>query len=374
MPKNKRLHFKDVNTLRFFAFIPVFLYCILFLSNTKDEGVHNELTQLFQLLSRNSLDFFFFLSAFLLASQSLREYKYTDKFSLKNFYVRRILRILPLFVFGLLFAFLIHPWILNALKLNEIVAPSASSYLMLIPNYGAEYTKEQFIYLAVIWTIYMFIQFYFIWGLILRFLKDQLFYVSLFLMVIGIVARIMHISGDGSSYYVYIFDTLSYGVPIGIGGLLSLLIRNEHPLIEKLKSFTKSRVIMIYSIGTLFTISAYLFSFKGFGLTIIPLFTCLFYSYILIDQTFGKNSFVKLRTYKIFTHLGKLSYGLIFYQSIVSVLCIIGIDSLDFDLSSTSVKIAFLLASLTVSWIIADISYKIIEKPLLRLRREFKSI
>jgi peptidoglycan/LPS O-acetylase OafA/YrhL len=57
-------------------------------------------------LSRNSIylrcfngalgvDIFFVLSGFLITSICLKEYKLTGNLSLKNFYVRRILRIIP---------------------------------------------------------------------------------------------------------------------------------------------------------------------------------------------------------------------------------------------------------------------------------------
>ncbi|MBK6527004.1 MAG: hypothetical protein IPG07_16525 [Crocinitomicaceae bacterium] len=96
MPKTKRLHFKDLDALRFFGFIPVFLFSVLFLSSTDTEGFHHEMLLVIGYLKINSFDFFFFISSFLLTSQGLREYKYNQSFALKSFYLRRFIRFLPL--------------------------------------------------------------------------------------------------------------------------------------------------------------------------------------------------------------------------------------------------------------------------------------
>ena len=75
MPKIKRLHYKDLNGLRFFAFLPVFFFiCAVLLKNDKVE-FSIELANLLGEISLGSFDFFFFLSAFLITSLALREYK-----------------------------------------------------------------------------------------------------------------------------------------------------------------------------------------------------------------------------------------------------------------------------------------------------------
>ena len=108
MTKIKRLHFKDLNGLRFLAFIPVFLLiCASLLRNDKSE-ITLQIFELFKYLGTNSFDFFFFLSSFLITSLAIREYKYREKFSLKKFYARRLLRILPLLILSFIFAFYFH--------------------------------------------------------------------------------------------------------------------------------------------------------------------------------------------------------------------------------------------------------------------------
>ncbi len=154
MPKNKRLHFKDINALKAIAFIPIYLFCILSLITSSQTGVLSEVTTIFGKIAQNSFDFFFFLSAFLITSHALREYKYMENFSLRNFIMRRILRISLVLIIALLFAFLVHPWLIKILDLHPITTPSAEPFLLLAPNYFSNFAGDQLIYLRVICSIY----------------------------------------------------------------------------------------------------------------------------------------------------------------------------------------------------------------------------
>ena len=128
----------------------------------------------------------------------------------------------------------------------------------------------------------------------------------------------------------------------------------------------------IYIFGVCLLCGGYVIAENFILVGLMPAFTSAFFGFLILDQTFGKNAPVKLRNNKVFSHLGKISYGLLVYQSMVNVLIVIGIDSLDFEISSVTVKVAFAVVGFVFSWIIADISYNFVEKPLHRLSREFK--
>ena len=368
MPKDKRLHFKDLNALRFFAFIPVFLFCVFYLTRTDNEGFHSEMTNLFEILATNSLDFFFFLSAFLLASHGLREYKYNESFSLKSFYIRRVLRVAPLFIISLLFAFLLHPVIIKILKLIAVNTPSFTDFFIHLPGTLTGFTKEQYIYLLIAWAVYMFIQYYLLIGIILKNFEKHLDKIALAAVIIGIAARIFHHFVD----LPFQFDFLSFGVAIGCGLYLAIKVRNNDKLIDRVKNIPKRLIVPLYITGLIVIVFTYLLSDHFVWISVAPLFTSIIFSFIVLEQTFGKNSAVKLRNNKLISHLGKISFGMIIYQSIINVLIVIGIDSLDFEINSVAVKAGFTALSFILSWIVADLSYNFFEKPLLRFRREFK--
>ncbi|MBD3637839.1 MAG: acyltransferase [Crocinitomicaceae bacterium] len=368
MGRKKRLHFKDLDALRFIAFIPVFLYCALYLMSSEDNPFISDMGNAMNYIKQNSIDFFFFLSSFLLTSHALREYKYHKSFALKSFYIRRMMRIFPVFAVALLFTFLIHPWIIKELGLTPISVPKPTSYVFLFPNYFAEITKEQYIYLVIVWTVYMFIQFYVFWGIILKFFIQQLKIVGIILVVVGIFSRVYHALSDST----FEFDTLSAGIPIGIGAFVAHIIRNDERTVDLIKHLSKGTHLLLYMGGVGALALGYLFFGDTLIGIIVPLLTCTFFGYVVIEQTYAKESLLKFRKNKIISRFGKISYGLIVYQSIIMVLGIIAVHSLEFDLSTPIIQIFFLIFSFTMTWLVADLSYRLYERPILNIKKEFK--
>lgn len=370
MPRNKRLHFKDLNALRGIAFFPIFLFCTLYYVSYEQNGMLKELNVFVEKIAYNSIDFFFLLSSFLLTSHALREYKYLEKFSLKNFYIRRIFRIAPVLIIALIFTFIFHPWMNEKLALHEISLPKAEPFLYMLPNYFSGPSNFEFLYLAIIAAVYMFLQFYFVWGIVLKYFNRFIPHIGIGLVLFGLVVRIIHVS-RGSDF---VLDTMAYGVPIGVGAFLAYAMRSDLKFIQQLKEVSKNVNTIIYIIGSLFVIGGYILTIKHIGTAFIPLITSIFYGYIIIDQTFGKNSFVKLKNQKLLTHFGRISYSLIIYQSIIGFMVMIAFESLEGNLNSPYALLLIFLSAFNGAIIAANISFKIIEKPLLRIRREFKKV
>lgn len=358
--------------MRALAFLPIYLFCILFLITKTQSGVLYEMSGFVGKIAKGSLDFFFFLSAFLITSHGLREYKYLDSFSLKNFLVRRLLRVISVLVFVLIFTFFVHPWLVDILDLKSklILVPSIEPYLILVPNYFSTFGGDQLIYLTITCSIYMFIQYYIVWGIVLKYLRNQLLIVSLIAVVVGIVSRIIHVMNDSD----FTLDTLAYGVPIGLGAIVAQSVRNEDRIVEHIKEFSKNTNSILYLFGVVLLLSGYIIANGTFLEAFIPILLCLFFGFVIVEQTFGKNSFVQLKSRKILTYLGKISYGLILYQAIIGVLVMLAVESLDFDLSSFYIIGLIIVAGFIGAVVVADISYKLFEKPLLRIRRAFKKV
>ena len=115
-------------------------------------------------------------------------------------------------------------------------------------------------------------------------------------------------------------------------------------------------------------------TFNTYSVFFIPILTGLFFGFVIIEQTFGKHSFVQFKTKKILTYLGKISYGIIVYQAIIGVLMIIAVQSLDINLNSFYMIGLIIIGCYVSSIVVADLSYKLLEKPILRIRREFKKV
>lgn len=370
MSKIRKLYFKDINSLRFIAYLPIFLFVCFYMLRTKKDGVINLLSDIFINLSINSIDFYFFISSFLITSLALREYKYKQTFSLRKFYIRKILRIVPILIIALIFALFFHSYIINLLQLSVIEKNSAMYYFLGVPNIFSDIQSNRFVYTTIIFSTYMVLQFYLIWGLVLKFLKNQLVIVSLIFIILGVLIRMIFISQS----MVFYFNPISYGVSIGLGGLIAYIIREKQSIIDQIKTLNKSKIVIIYTLGTLSIIGLYILSSKSNFMAFVPIITVPFYAFVVIEQTFCKKSIIKFRKLKIFNRLGRISFGLILFTPIVATVLNIAFESVDKGLESNLFKIIFVFATFVISWFIADISYNSYEKLFRYIRRDYKRI
>ncbi len=96
----RRFYQPELDGLRFYAFLGVFVFHTLPGQAAFYRGLHLPLPWLWGAVAKSGgagVDLFFALSAFLITSLLLRERGQTGEISLRQFYIRRILRIWPLY-------------------------------------------------------------------------------------------------------------------------------------------------------------------------------------------------------------------------------------------------------------------------------------
>ena len=107
-PNPSKLYFKNLHGFRFFAAALVILSHIELFK--KRAGLANLWdTPFFFEAGSAGVDFFFVLSGFLITSLLLKEMDETGKVDLKKFYLRRVLRIWPLYYLVLLLCYFVIP-------------------------------------------------------------------------------------------------------------------------------------------------------------------------------------------------------------------------------------------------------------------------
>jgi len=113
MSEKPKIFFPNLDGLRFFSFLIVFFSHIF---NTKRDYIKEESWYQFfkgQVFMDGDLgvSFFFVLSGFLITYLLLKEKEYAGKIDVKSFYIRRALRIWPLYFFSVFFGFVLFPLI-----------------------------------------------------------------------------------------------------------------------------------------------------------------------------------------------------------------------------------------------------------------------
>ncbi|MEP5070808.1 MAG: acyltransferase family protein, partial [Crocinitomicaceae bacterium] len=353
--------------MRFLAFIPILLFVIFYLMNSYEDGFITEASTALGYIKNNSIDFFFFLSAFLLTSHALREYKYNNSFSLRQYFVRRSFKITPLIIPLALFAFFLHPFITRILQLSDVTTPGISNNFLLTAN-NIVLSPEQFIYYGVLWIILLFICYYLILGFILKFMKDRLNIISYLLITIGMADRAFHVLENSN----HEFDLGSYGIAIGFGILAANYMRNEQRMVDYFKETAAISHFAIYAIGVVVIFGGYLF-FSGTYLSIlVPVLSSLVFSYVVFEQTYSKHSLFKFRKLKQLSKIGRMSYGQIVYLSMVAAITIIAMDSLELRMEGIGNQLIFCVVTVILTMLVARFSYNYIERPILNMKREFK--
>jgi len=107
-----------------------------------------------------TIDLFFILSGFLISTLLLEEWSKTGTISMRNFYVRRGLRLLPALFVLLAFVVLV-PIVTDWLPLKLTIAEAVSAAVYLYPV--VLFAKEGQVFLFHLWTLSVEEWFYFLW-------------------------------------------------------------------------------------------------------------------------------------------------------------------------------------------------------------------
>lgn len=369
MSPKRKLFYKDLDFLKFLALIPIILYICLYFLNSFKIGVIPNLTHAFSYIKIGAIEFFFFASTFLLCSLGLREHKYTNAFSLRSFITRRLLKLVPLTIPLVLFAFIIHPLIATFLGLTSVRIPSWSNGFLLAENFELMST-EQFVYIGALWFCLIFMLYSAIIGLLLKFAHRKLNIFGIILIAGGLGIRLLHLLNDTR----FDFDPLAFAVPVGIGLILANYVRNEQRFRDYFKDSSFGWHLIFYVLGFLTVVLGYVYSRGSYLSLLIPLVLGFCFSYTIMAQTFSKNSQIKFRNMKRLSKYGRMSYGIIIYFSIICSVLVVAMDSLEINLELIGNQLIFLCLAVVLTFTLALLSYEKIEKPISIFKREFKKV
>jgi peptidoglycan/LPS O-acetylase OafA/YrhL len=212
----------DIDGLRALAIVPVVLF------HAFPSVIHGGFI---------GVDIFFVISGFLIASILIQDIN-ADRFSILNFYSRRIRRIFPALI-TVLFSALIAGWFLlldtEYLQLAKHIVASAgfSSNFVLWSESGYFDNDATTKPLLHMWSLGIEEQFYIVWPLLLFFLvrktKNHKFYL-LSLTVISFAANI-YLIGRMANVAAF-YNPLTRFWELAIGGILAILMMRKERLIQ----------------------------------------------------------------------------------------------------------------------------------------------
>jgi peptidoglycan/LPS O-acetylase OafA/YrhL len=363
MLNNDRTYFYNLDGLRFFAFLCIFLYHFLWTIRMPffDYSISPIIRDIF-LGSSIGVNFFFVLSGFLITYLILEEEKYHFRFNVISFYVRRILRIWPVYFLSLLIGFTVIPLIQSSQNISSIESVKPLFFLIFLSNFNnILYGYPRIFNLGILWTIGVLIQFYLLWPLLFILFRKIRILIPIIIIVISVIFRFYNSSNLAILYY----HTFSVMSDFAVGSICALFIFRSNFIQHILHYLSTSQILLIYLIGILLVIfNGYIFT-TSFLISVERLLLSFFLAFIILEQNYAEHSFIKMGNMRLPTLLGKYTYGLYSFHTIV----IAFIVSISTTLNSNSFSILIIglefVISLLFSIILSLISYHLFEKRFL---------
>ncbi len=394
MTDNKPVYFKNLDGLRFFAFLAVFIsHAALFIGFNSESTLWLGVKKYILVNGDVGVSFFFVLSGFLITYLLFREKDSHGKISLKNFYTRRILRIWPVYFITLIVGFFLLPIIVGLFSASAgnpsllYNTPSFSVlpfYLFFLANFNLAFHGGASVPTDVLWSISVEEQFYLVWPWIIAFFPRKHL-----LKFIGGIILISTIYRYFNAYSLNIiaYSTFSVMSDLVIGSALAIFTYTKNHKTEKLRSFIRSisglKILCVYVFMFLLIFARHLILdvfyqsgtatgiiFYNIFTAIIPLILALAYAFIIFEQNESTKSLFKIGKLKTATFLGKISYGLYSYHIYAFTIVLLIASTLGFSIEYTSTIqwMIFSLLSLIFVFILAVVSYYGIEKWFLKAK------
>jgi peptidoglycan/LPS O-acetylase OafA/YrhL len=348
-------HLKGLDSLRAIAAL------IVVFSHLELLKGQNHIENIFEVVPSGHIGviLFFVLSGFLISFLLMKELEINQKISFRNFYMRRILRIWPLYYLIIILSFL----------LNES-SNSTMSYLLCItifPNV-AHAIGEGWASSPQIWSIGVEEQFYLIWPIILSMIftfRKKLLPIILISFIL-IFTLLPHALGFINvrffqSEYMLTIERFFYGTKyncLAIGAFIGIAYANRKKWVNLLNNN------FIFIPITIITLLMW-----GFNVVFVhfndEVFAILFA--LLILGAIGSET-IKIDT-NISKFLGKISYGIYMYHWLIIILVMKFLPFQE-NTSFYNLKLYFLVFGLTifVSWF----SFVFFEKKFLKLKIKYR--
>lgn len=316
-----------------------------------------------QILDRGFLgvDFFFVLSGFLITTLLLRERDRRGRFSLKNFYIRRALRILPVYGF-----------VVTALCVYYIGIKGQTQYLEAVPFYYlflSNFLVEHVPTLSITWSLSVEEQYYLIWPLLLMLLPSRLWGpVALGLVALNVGLAMMPPADPplAAGPLVFRLPNATYA-PIILGSLAAILL--HRPI-----SYARLRPLCAHPATPLagFAALALLLQFgpedvRGLQNLAIHLLMTLVLMALVVREHGALQDLLARRP---LIRIGQVSYGIYLYHLIALDLTLrlgarLGLAG---DSSDTGLMWLLLGSYSLLSWAMAELSFRTLEAFFRRFR------
>lgn len=362
--KEDRVYFYGLDELRAIAALLVYFHHVE-LFKTREGFAPFLGTTFYDAFTRkighNSVIAFFVLSGFLITYLLLKEKEVTGTIKIKDFYMRRIYRIWPLYFLVVFIGFVLMP-LLNSTglfavqkyytaRINALDYGSLTLFMLFLSNFAVRYFKPV-AGAAQSWSVSVEEQFYLIWPNIVKYIKSikHLMVLIVILLIIKVWGVQFIVSRYGTNLFLHGVEVVSIEYMF-VGALAAIFLFWDKTKEITLKIMGNSYLFAL----TVIALGLELYFFK------IPMLLAFTFAALILHVSIKK---IEIKFLKYF---GKISFGI--YMLHPLALYVVFPVAFNFK-SNFSFSFVFFVLSFILTIILASLSYKYFEQPILKFKKK----
>lgn len=374
----EKVYFPNLNGVRFVAALGVIAHHIEQAKNIY--GLDNIYTNSFVggVFGKLGIIMFFVLSGFLITYLLLKEKEKTGTISVRNFYIRRIFRIWPLYYLIIFlgifvlphFNFFYIPYLSD--HVNDSWGLKLFVFLFFLPNVADMlFRSAPAPFINQTWSVGVEEQFYLMWPWIVKYSKNIL---KVLLIIIGVYFAIR------TTFFVWHINTPENKVvsdinyfweyfcidDMALGGIMAWILYYKKEKALKFL-FHKYTQIVTYLLIAFLALRGISVPFVTFEVYAVP------FAVMIINLAANKNTLVTF-DFKVLDYLGKVTYGLYMYHGIAiifgirAVLAWVPKENLVFS------NVVLYLVTFGSCILMTILSYELYENPFLKAKMKYSKI
>jgi peptidoglycan/LPS O-acetylase OafA/YrhL len=352
-----RFYRPELDCLRVFAFLAVFIFHTFPFDPGYYAARHIRFGRLLasaSLAGSFGVDLFFLLSAFLITELLMREKDRYGRIHLKSFYIRRILRIWPLYFFAILIGALL-PLIDSR---QRFPMSYVLGFVFLAGNWLTSLLGYPGSVMNPLWSVSFEEQFYLAWPAVLSNARPRkLLFVSAALVVVAQIARLVLLKYARHPEVAIATNTFARLDPLAVGAATAVLVRG----MKFGPTFLQRWACGVTGV-TVWLVAGHYYSLtRAFMIVGFPAIAAgAWLIFLSVFQSGVATLWLR--------YLGKISYGLYVFH----LLCLyISAHLLGGYPRSFRQFAVFWRLGLAMTIVFAALSYKFLESPFLRLKERF---
>lgn len=315
------------------------------------------------------VDMFFVLSGFLISTLLIREREKYGKISLKAFWIRRSLRIFPIY-----YLLLVALTLAYAFKPGD---PDTESFFNALPFnlfYLSNWTHDNGPNLGPLWSLATEEQFYLVWPLIEAFASKWVRRVWLGLILVLNVMLAFRIGfgilpSDAAAYLISLEITQTTFLPIALGVVVAHASHNPKAfsIVRAIAGMASSSLIWFaVLVGLLMTGPG---DIQGHWRILLQITMALFVASCVYRP---RHYLSAILDFRLFRSIGEVSYGMYLYHMWIMAILIRVIEKI--QLAQELPPLVFFMMVLLCTYIVSLVSFYVVEQPILKFKKRFERV